>query len=79
MKLYIVIGAYGSGKSEYSIHLARSLKAEGKEVSLADMDVVNPYFRTRDVREEFATQGIEVIAPEGQFSHADLPMISPRI
>lgn len=79
MNLYIVIGAYGSGKSEYSIFLARSLKTRGDSVSLADMDVVNPYFRTRDVRDLFAQEGIEVIAPEGHFSHADLPMISPRI
>jgi MoaA/NifB/PqqE/SkfB family radical SAM enzyme len=79
MNLYITIGAYGSGKSEYSIHLARSLKAMGQDVALADMDVVNPYFRTRDVRDTFAAEGIEVIAPDGEFSHADLPMISPRI
>ncbi|HQQ67880.1 MAG TPA: hypothetical protein PLX77_03530 [Candidatus Cloacimonadota bacterium] len=79
MNLYITIGAYGSGKSEYSIHLARSLKAMGLDVALADMDVVNPYFRTRDVRDTFAAEGIEVIAPDGEFSHADLPMISPRI
>lgn len=79
MNLYIIIGAYGSGKSEYSIHLARTWKKRGEQVSLADMDVVNPYFRTRDVRDQFALEGIEVIAPEGQFSHADLPMISPRI
>ncbi|MFO7659461.1 MAG: hypothetical protein R6V77_00955 [Candidatus Cloacimonadaceae bacterium] len=78
-KLYIVIGAYGSGKSEYSVHLSRQLKAQGMEVSLADLDVVNPYFRTRDVQDVFASEGIEVIAPEGQFKHADLPMISPRI
>ncbi|MDD4310075.1 MAG: hypothetical protein PHO32_06810 [Candidatus Cloacimonetes bacterium] len=77
--LYIVIGAYGSGKSEYSIHLARKLKNESKDVILADMDVVNPYFRSRDVREDFAKLGIDVIAPEGEFKHADLPMISPRI
>ncbi|MDZ4183315.1 MAG: hypothetical protein U1B83_10620, partial [Candidatus Cloacimonadaceae bacterium] len=78
-ELYIVIGAYGSGKSEYSIQLARELKASGLELVLADMDVVNPYFRTRDVRDAFAAIGIDVIAPEGQFMHADLPMISPRI
>lgn len=78
-RLYINIGAYGSGKSEYSIHLARSLNAEGYKVALADLDVVNPYFRSRDVRDEFVLDGIEVIAPEGQFSHADLPMISPRV
>lgn len=78
-KLYIVIGAFGSGKSEYSVHFSRQLKAQGLEVSLADLDVVNPYFRSRDVQEVFALEGIEVIAPEGQFKHADLPMISPRI
>lgn len=77
--LYIIIGAYGSGKSEYSIHLAQELNRNGKDVVLVDMDVVNPYFRTRDVRDEFAKIGIEVVAPEGAFSHADLPMISPRI
>lgn len=78
-ELIVVIGAYGSGKSEYSIHLARQLNATGRKVALADMDVVNPYFRSRDVQDEFEQVGIEVIAPEGQFKHADLPMISPRI
>ncbi len=78
-KLIIVIGAYGSGKSEYSINLAKELNENNDNVVLADMDVVNPYFRSRDVREEFEKEGIDVIAPDGQFKHADLPMISPRI
>ncbi|MDY0151996.1 MAG: hypothetical protein RBS43_06950 [Candidatus Cloacimonas sp.] len=78
-QLYIIIGAYGSGKSEYAIHLARKLNDAGEDVILADMDVVNPYFRARDVREDFAKLGIDVIAPEGEFKHADLPMLSPRI
>lgn len=78
-QLYIVIGAYGSGKSEYSIQLARELNDKGLDVVLADMDVVNPYFRSRDVKDEFASYGIDVIAPDGEFRHADLPMISPRI
>ncbi|HOV16004.1 MAG TPA: hypothetical protein PLF50_00670 [Candidatus Cloacimonadota bacterium] len=77
--LYIIIGAYGSGKSEYSIHLTRKLKAQGFDVSLADLDVVNPYFRTRDVTDVFTAEGIEIIAPEGQYRHADVPMISPRV
>ncbi|MDO9578179.1 MAG: hypothetical protein Q7J16_09865 [Candidatus Cloacimonadales bacterium] len=78
-KLIIVIGAYGSGKSEYSINLAKEYKLVGENVILVDMDVVNPYFRSRDVREKFENEGIEVIAPEGVFKHADLPMLSPRI
>ncbi len=78
-ELIVIIGAYGSGKSEFAIHSARSLNITGHSVVLADLDVVNPYFRSRDVREEFARHGIDVIAPEGEFKHADLPIISPRI
>jgi hypothetical protein len=78
-KLIIVIGAFGSGKSEYSVNLAQELNKTHDNVVLVDMDVVNPYFRSRDVRDEFQKQGITVIAPEGQFMHADLPMLSPRI
>ena len=78
-KLIVVIGAYGSGKSEYSINLAKEFRAERKEVILVDLDVVNPYFRSRDVREKFEQFGIEVIAPEGENKYADLPMLSPRI
>ncbi|HCX73286.1 MAG TPA: hypothetical protein DHM37_06165 [Candidatus Cloacimonas sp.] len=77
--LVIVIGAYGSGKSEYAINLAKTYSKSANKVKLADMDVVNPYFRSRDVREKFAEDGIEVIAPDGQYKHADLPMLSPRI
>ncbi|NQT65553.1 MAG: hypothetical protein HQ554_05185 [FCB group bacterium] len=78
-KLIIVIGAYGSGKSEYSINLARERSDKGMKTTLVDMDVVNPYFRSRDVRDKFAKEDITVIAPEGEFQHADLPMLSPRI
>ncbi|MDP8204228.1 MAG: hypothetical protein P9L95_06830 [Candidatus Tenebribacter mawsonii] len=78
-ELIVVIGAYGSGKSEYSINLAREYSQQGEKVTLVDLDIVNPYFRSRDVREEFEKQGITVIAPEGEFQHADLPMLSPRI
>ncbi|RLD54024.1 MAG: hypothetical protein DRJ01_18595 [Bacteroidetes bacterium] len=78
-KLLIIIGAYGSGKSEYSINLAQEFNFQFGNVSLVDLDVVNPYFRSRSVREQFSKENIEVIAPEGQYSHADLPMLSPRI
>jgi hypothetical protein len=79
MSLIIVIGAFGSGKSEYAINLARSRKDAGETVSLVDLDIVNPYFRSRDVEAQFEANGIEVVCPKGQFAFADLPMISPRI
>jgi len=78
-KLIVVIGAYGSGKTEYSINLAREIHNEGKKVVLCDLDVVNPYFRSRDVLEQFEQFGIQVVAPGGEFRHADLPMVSPRV
>ena len=78
-KLFVIIGAYGSGKSEFSINLAYELNKTFDNVNLIDLDVVNPYFRSREVRDRFAKENIDVIAPEGQFIHADLPMISPRI
>jgi hypothetical protein len=79
MNLYIVIGAFGSGKSEYAINLARTARDAGDTVSLVDLDVVNPYFRSRDVEARFEADGIEVVCPKGQYAFADLPMISPRI
>jgi hypothetical protein len=75
----VIIGAYGSGKSEYAINYTWELKQSGKRVTLVDMDVVNPYFRSREVRDEFAHHGIIVVAPEGGYAHADVPMLSPRI
>jgi MinD-like ATPase involved in chromosome partitioning or flagellar assembly len=78
-KIVVVIGAYGSGKSEYAINLAELYKAKDEDVALIDLDVVNPYFRSRDLREDFLAKGIDVICPAGEYKFADLPMISPRI
>ncbi len=77
--IIIIIGAYGSGKSEYAINYAWQLHQKNIAVTLVDLDVVNPYFRSRQVREDFARQDILVIAPDGEYTHADLPMLSPRI
>jgi len=78
-KINIVIGAYGSGKSEYAVNLALNFMTLNNQVSLVDLDIVNPYFRSRDLKETFSEIGIEVISPDGEYKHADLPMLSPRI
>jgi len=83
--LIIIIGAYGSGKSEYAINLAKQMyyslnkETDDRSISLIDLDIVNPYFRSRDVKEEFEKEGIEVVAPESKFHSADMPMLSPMI
>jgi len=74
-KVIVVVGAYGSGKSEYSANLALSQKMS----VVIDMDIMNPYFRTRELSDDFARRGVEVVAPEGAFRHTELPMLSPKI
>lgn len=78
-KIYIIIGAYGSGKSEYSVNYAWNTKQEGLPVSLVDLDVVNPYFRSREIRDYFEEHDIELVAPPKEYNHAHLPMLTPRI
>lgn len=78
-KIYIIIGAYGSGKSEYSVNYAWNKMQEGLPVSLVDLDVVNPYFRSREIRDYFEKYAIELVAPPKEYNHAHLPMLAPRI
>lgn len=74
-----VVGNYGSGKTEVSVNLAMRGKSQGLEVSIADLDLVNPYFRTREARGVLSGLGIEVIVPPEKYLHADLPILNPAI
>jgi len=74
-----IVGNYGSGKTEVSINLAVNRKRAGLDVRLADLDLVNPYFRTREARGQLEKLGIDVILPPQQYLHADLPVLSPVI
>jgi hypothetical protein len=77
-RLVLIVGNYGSGKTEVAVNLAINL-SEGRDVSVADLDIVNPYFRCREARQEMERFGIRVINPEGEFQAADLPIILPEI
>ena len=74
-----IVGNYGSGKTEISINLAVDRKRAGLDVRIADLDLVNPYFRTREARKSLAAIGIEVVLPPEQLLQADLPLLSPVI
>jgi hypothetical protein len=74
-----VVGSYGSGKTEVSINLAMMGIRQGLEVSIADLDLVNPYFRTREARHVLSGLGVEVIVPPEMYLQADLPILSPSI
>ena len=47
-RLSIITGHYGTGKTEFAVNLALALAGEGEKVMLADLDIVNPYFRSRE-------------------------------
>ena len=73
------IGNYGSGKTEVAVNFAVNRQAAGIPVRIADLDLVNPYFRSREVREILESRGIEVIVPEGALARSELPILVPRI
>ncbi|MBI9087111.1 MAG: cobalamin biosynthesis protein CbiA [Desulfobacterales bacterium] len=74
-----IVGNYGSGKTEVAINLAADRKAAGVGVRIADLDLVNPYFRTREARRQLAELGVEVVLPDAKYLQADLPIVSRSI
>lgn len=74
-----VVGNYGSGKTEVSINLAVHHKHSGFDVRIADLDLVNPYFRTREARGPLSELGIDVVLPPEKLLQADLPILSPAV
>lgn len=77
--IVVVVGNYGSGKSEVTVNLAAHRLKEGIDVRIADLDLVNPYFRSREVRGTLSQMGIEVVIPPERYLHADLPILSPKV
>ncbi len=77
--IVIIVGAYGSGKTEVSVNLAASLSECGVPVRLADLDLVNPYFRSREARDILRMMGVDVVLPPAQYMQADLPILTPEV
>jgi len=77
--IVVIVGNYGSGKTEVSINLALQRKGDGLDVKIADLDLVNPYFRTREAKDILSESGIDVILPPENYLHSDLPILSPAV
>lgn len=77
-RLNIFIGAFGSGKSEISVNCAQLLKKEdpARRVLLADMDIVNPFYRSADAADLLRDMGIRVVLPSYAGSNVDAPVLS---
>ena len=74
-RLTLFAGHYGSGKTNIAVNYALHLAAEGKKVCIADLDIVNPYFRTKDSAAVLGNAGVELISPRFANSNVDLPAL----
>lgn len=78
-KYTILIGNYGSGKTELSLNLVLQAARAGKKTALIDLDIVNPYFRSSAQRKLLEGAGVEVIASDYASTNVDLPIVSPKV
>lgn len=74
-RLTIILGHYGCGKTNLALNIALDLARQGKKVTVADLDIVNPYFRTGDYKELLEQYGINVIAPVFVSTNLDNPSL----
>ena len=74
-RLTLFAGHYGSGKTNIAVNYALHLAAEGKKVCIADLDIVNPYFRTADSAKDLEKAGVTLISPQFANSNVDLPAL----
>ncbi len=74
-RITLFAGHYGSGKTNIAVNYALHLASAGKKVCIGDLDIVNPYFRTKDSAEELNAAGIDLISPQFANTNVDLPAL----
>lgn len=72
-RLTILCGHYGSGKTNIAVNMAYDLRRQRDNVAIADLDIVNPYFRSKDSFQDFQERGIRLICSDFASSNVDLP------
>ena len=78
-RLSIVTGHYGTGKTEFAVNLALAMAQDGERVMMADLDIVNPYFRSRERRKLLEEAGIRLISSSQACSDADVPALPAEL
>ena len=78
-RILVLVGNYGSGKTEISLNLALKLARRGEKVTLVDLDIVNPYFRSSERTELLEKEGVKVYAPSFAMSTVDVPSLPADI
>jgi len=74
-RLSLFCGHFGSGKTNIAVNYAEMLRSEGLDVVIADLDIVNPYFRTKDSEDELKAKGIDVLTLPYANTNVDLPVV----
>ena len=78
-RVSIITGHYGTGKTEFAVNLALKMAEEGAGVMLADLDIVNPYFRSRERKKMLEAAGVRVISSSQECSDADVPALPAEL
>lgn len=78
-RVTLFCGHYGSGKSNIAVNYAEKIASSGMPVALADIDIVNPYFRSADSRKELEEAGVMVISLPFANSNVDLPALPQEV
>ncbi len=78
-RVRIITGHYGSGKTEFAVNYALRLAESGAKTAIADLDIVNPYFRSREMEPMFNEKNIRVISSSVKGLSGDIPALSPEI
>lgn len=77
-RIKVIVGHYGSGKTEIAVNMALALAARGGAM-LVDLDIVNPFFRSAEVKPLLASRGVEVVHPAYALSGVDIPVLPAQI
>lgn len=78
-RLVIVCGHYGTGKTNVVVNLAKAAVKSGRRVCIADLDIVNPYFRSADNAEELTALGVRCIIPQFANTNVDIPSLPAEL
>ena len=74
-RITLLCGHYGSGKTNVAVNMALKLKEQYENVAIADLDIVNPYFRSKDSEQDFKNAGIRLICSPYANSNVDIPAL----
>ena len=78
-RITLFAGHYGSGKTNIAVNYAKFIKNKGFDVAIIDLDIVNPYFRTKDSEDDLKKSGIELVSSEYANTNLDAPALPKEI